>query len=132
MAMNIWNITKILANKTEFDESLYKAKKYKQFSINRYFSRSINTVFIAQDADILHNSIPNDIHAHFISSSIPKNMKHRVPNFSKKNDISDIIKLLMNYYQVNQKIAQQYLSIMSPDDIIHFTKLNNKGGLIEP
>jgi len=127
--MNIWQISGELVNHRELPDEVFEKNAYRKFSINRYFSKCVSTLFIAEDASLLHVDIPKDIHAKFISMSCEQGTKMKTIGFSKKENTSDVLSRIMDLYHVNKIIAGQYLKLLkSSNNLGRFMKKTYKGG----
>jgi hypothetical protein len=128
--MNIWQIGKALVNQEILPDEVFEKNTYRKFSINRYFSKCVKTIFIAENASLLHEDISKEIHAKFISNSCTPGIKMRSIGFSKKKDTNDALDRIIEFYNVNKNIAQQYLKVLEATDQIDvFMRNTSHGGV---
>jgi hypothetical protein len=112
MKMNIWQIGRALVNHEVLPDEVFEKNSYRKFSINRYFSKCVKTLYIAENASLLHENISKEIHAKFISMSCVQGISMRSIGFSKKKDTSDALDRIIQFYHVNKNLACQYIKIL--------------------
>jgi hypothetical protein len=107
----VWDIGKALINDEDIPKEVMD-KRYRKYSLNRYFSKCFRTIYVAENANLLHHDIPNEMHAEFYSASIPNGTKIRGMSFNKKKHHSNVLPMIMQYFDVNKKLALQYEKMM--------------------
>ncbi|HET8689731.1 MAG TPA: DNA polymerase clamp loader subunit A [Methanosarcina sp.] len=95
------------------------------FMLNRAMSNNFDTVFFADEANGFTGT---DLYAQYLFYyySVPK--KKRYGKWEKKAEQSDNLKLVMDVYQVSEKRALEYLSILTEDQIEQLVASRNTGG----
>jgi len=99
--------------------------EYNEFLTNRAMSQFPDTIFQSYQADLLEDLEPEILMDYYVNSVRPKK------RFSKwhKPVKSDDIDFLKNLYSINIKIAGEYLSILTSDQLIQLKEQYNTGGL---
>lgn len=95
------------------------------FMLNRAMSNNFDTVFFADEANGFTGT---DLYAQYLFYyySVPK--KKRYGKWEKKAEQSDNLKLVMDVYQVSEKRALEYLSILTEEQIEQLVASRNTGG----
>jgi len=121
MATKPFDIVKSLSNKTDLE---YPIADYDPWIINRAFSNTIDTIFFAEICNRYYES-PKDIQRDFYKYAVPKGKRFGT---WYKADINTTVDLIMNHYQVNRKVAEGYLKIMSSRAVEELKEKTNTGG----
>ena len=99
--------------------------EYVKFIINRQFSYFADTIMFANAANINLNNVPNHSHFDFYRFGIPRSK--RFCKWSKKT-ITDQVTMIAKYYNVSLEKAEQYIKILSKDQIETITRITDHGG----
>ena len=99
-------------------------KQYIPHVVNRGFSYFEDTILHANEMNKLNGLFKDAQYRYYLGSLRQRN------RFSKwlkleKNEELDIIQ---QHYQCNRTVAQQYLKVLTKDNIIQLKSLMNKGG----
>jgi len=101
--------------------------------LERYYSPYIITKMLSTDydfimlADLLNNmSIDNKTHFLFLMHILPKK-ELRLPYFPRKTKC-DNLNAIMEYYNISDTKALEYLDILTPEQIKVVRKCLNNGG----
>ena len=103
----------------------FEMKDYVPFMINRGLSNNLDTLFFAEVIN-RYSHLDKDIQYRFYFDAIPKGK--RFGKWNKSLAINNDVALIMETYEVNQRIAESYLKLMNDDAIQLLHKNNNKGG----
>ncbi|AXF41376.1 hypothetical protein SHAb15599_00005 [Acinetobacter phage SH-Ab 15599] len=113
------------------DRSLMNEHTYRAacspFSINRALMQNPRTIMIAHVAN-RNCLIDPEMYHEYMVSAIPKN-NSRV-KWKKREDKSEHLPLIMGYYKVNEKVALDYLKILTNDQIKVIIKKTERGGRV--
>lgn len=109
--------------KKDVDEE--ELKQYKSFLINRSFSYHPDAIFEANEMN-RYSFLPNDRQYSFYKYSLPS--RKRFAKWAKPEE-SEHLEMVMEYFMCNRKVAEEYLSILSDEDISVMYERCNKGGL---
>lgn len=95
------------------------------FMLNRAMSNNFDTIFFADEANGFTGTelYPQYL---FYYYSVPK--KKRYGKWEKKVEQSEHLKLVMDVYQVSEKRALEYLSILTEEQIDKLVASRNIGG----
>lgn len=104
------------------DEAL---KAYAPFVINRGVAQSISTVMYAQEMNKA-SGITKEMHYAYLRKSIPK--KKRYEKWPKKEELGEHIEVIRKYYSVSNEKAQEYASVLTPQQIEVLKQRMDPGG----
>lgn len=109
-----------------FHESNYE-KDYNPFMINRALMQNQRTVMIAQQANkaVL---IDKEMHHEFMMHAIKKNNSRA--KWKKPDDKSEYLECVKQFYKVSEKVALQYLNILTIDECKVLLRKFDKGGRV--
>lgn len=113
------------------DRSLFHVsnyeKDYNPFMINRALMQNQRTVMIAQQANraVL---IDKEMHHDFMICAIKKNNSRA--KWKKPDEKSEYLEHVKNFYKVNEKVALQYLNILTIEECKVLLKKFDKGGRV--
>ena len=119
---NIFDILKHINSKEALE---FDMKDYNVFMINRGLSNNLDTLFFAEVIN-RYSHLDKDIQYRFYFDAIPKGK--RFGKWNKSLAINTDVALIMETYEVNQRVAESYLKLMNDDAIHLLHKNNNKGG----
>lgn len=107
-----------------FFQSNYE-KEYNPFMINRALMQNQRTIMIAQSANqaVL---IDKEMHHDYMMSTIKKNNSRA--KWKKRDDKSEYLECVKQFYKVNEKVALQYLKILTIEECKVILKKFDKGG----
>lgn len=102
-------------------------KEYNPFMINRALMQNQRTIMVAQSANqaVL---IDKEMHHDYLLAVIKKNNSRA--KWKKKDDKSEYLEHVMQYYNVNEKKALQYLNILTIEECKVISKKFDKGGKV--
>jgi len=127
--MNLFDILKSISfNKRDLTKQSDFNKEYNPFMVNRYLSMDPETLMIAEYVDGLSQQIPKDLQFEYYRQFIPK--KNRFFKYLKKKNKADKnLKIIMEHFQCNEKLAQEYMCTMTKEELKTIIKLyqNPKG-----
>ena len=113
-------------DKTSLDFSSDEVSKdYSQFMINRFVS--MVDIFVPFVNDINKYDVPKDVHYEFYKCFLPKR-KTYFPYIKKSKDL-DLYekKYIAHYFEVGLTTAEQYIKIMSEDEIKEILEIYKYG-----
>lgn len=106
---------------TENDE--YAEKEYEPFLANRALSYYTDTLLYANEMN-KHSSLDNKMQYEYLLHSVRQGKRYS--KWAKKTE-SDELKAISLFYQVNMRVAQQYLKLLSDKDkqelVLEYKKL---------
>jgi hypothetical protein len=106
-----------------FDENT--KNDYSSYMMNKIFSTYYDTILYANEANMFHN-IPDEQNFNYYRGSLrSKNRYAKWVKPAKKDDL----KLIQRLYDCDLKIAEQYLELLSEDDITALHELSSVGGV---
>jgi hypothetical protein len=95
--------------------------------INRFFSNHYDTIMIAHEMNSMAASkIPKKWAFDFYKFAI-KSKKKRFSAWAKSSSSADIL-TVSNYYKCSKQIAEQYLKVLTQDDIKELEAKMFRGG----
>lgn len=99
-------------------------KEYNPWMVNRGLSNFMETVFFANEINKYY-SLEKDMQYDFLFHGVPKGK--RFSQWAKQSVDSDV-KLVMQAYDVNRARAQEYLKLISPEQLQEINIAMNPGG----
>ena len=118
-------INAITENKKDLFEDPQAEKDYNAFIINKGLSFYPDTVLFANEMN-KHSDIPKSWQFQFLKNSIIK--KKRYSKWHKKDNISDLVKLIMKHYKYSDKKAYEVISLLTPNQIEEIKQSYETGG----
>jgi hypothetical protein len=100
-------------------------KDYNAWIVNKGLSYFPDTLLYANEMN-RHYGIPKNWQFSFLLNSIPK--KKRFSKWSKKDTISDSLRLVKEYYGYSNEKAKQALSVLSEEQLAMIEQKLYKGG----
>ena len=104
-----------------FDEATYSPKNYSQYVINTAFSYFPDTIFYANEANMMRN-LSDKMHYDFLYFTIMK--KKRFSKWNKKSK-SDYLDIVSEYYDISPREAKELLDIIPLEQL---EKIKNSKG----
>ncbi len=119
-------VNDILQDKKYIMTSEEEEKGYNPFLINRSLSMHIDCILhVAEIAK--YSDIPNKWAFDYYFNAIRK-AKRRFQKWPKKVTDEDL-EVIQEYYRCNRQIAEDYLTILKPEDLDSIRKDMEKGGI---
>lgn len=103
----------------------YSDSEYNSFMINTGFSYFPDTVLLVNELQ-LYSGIPHKCQYDFLFHSISK--KKRFSKWSKKEEKSENLQLIIEYYNFSAQKAKEALSILTEEQIDEIRLSQEKGG----
>lgn len=100
-------------------------KDYNAWIVNKGLSYFPDTLLYANEMN-RHYGIPKNWQFSFLLNSIPK--KKRFSKWSKKDTISESLRLVKEYYGYSNEKAKQALSVLSEEQLAMIEQKLYKGG----
>lgn len=122
MAVSPFDIINHLNTKTPLE---FDIKDYDAWIINKGLINVRDTVFFAEVMNqypFLDKKMQYDFYYH----GIPK--AKRFGKWAKATAINSDVDLIMRHYQVNRKVAESYLKVMTAEDVDLLKQKMNSGG----
>ena len=113
-------INTILNGKYEYNEDLYNP-----FLTHRALSQHIDCIMYANEVNGI-NGLPKQWSYDYLWHSIRK-CKRKFEKWPKKQD-DNIIEIIMQYYEVNRKRAEQYRALLTEDQVQDIIATMDQGG----
>lgn len=110
MMINTIDYIRSIVNK----EKITDLTNYSQFVMNAYFSKFRNCLFIIEYVNEIPN-ITNKMHYDFLFNMIPFGWQRKVEY--SKTELSDIEKLVIDYYKINSKHVKDYMNLLSVEEL---------------
>ena len=101
-------------NKQDLFEDPQADKDYTSFIVNKGLSYFPDTVLYANEMNC-HHQIPKKWQFHFYLNSIPK--KRRFSKWHKKDNVTDLVKLIAKHYKYSERKAYEIMDILTPQQI---------------
>jgi len=124
--MNLSEVLNSINHKKEsiMDEDHLAEKEYVPFVVNKCLSYFSDTIFHVNEMN-LRPDMDKKMQYDFLLQSVRKRKR-----FSKwmKKDKSDDLQLVIDYYNVNKKKAEEYIEILGEDGIETLREASKKGG----
>lgn len=108
-----------------FDGDPLVEKDYGSFLINKGLSYFPDTVLYANEMNV-HHDIPKKWQYQFYLNAITK--KKRFSKWHKKDNASDVLKLICRHYKYSEQKAYQIMDILKPEQIEEIRQLYQTGG----
>lgn len=104
-------------------EKVEVGRNYDKFLTTRQFSYFIDTILIAAESS-KHLNMDNELHYEFLFNGIRKRNR-----FSKwfKPEENEVIKMIMDYYEIGFNKASEILRILKQDELDYIKEFNKKG-----
>lgn len=118
-------INAINSTKQNLFEDPQAKKDYDAYIINRGLSYFYDTVLIANEMN-RRPGIPEDWQFFYLLNKVTK--KKRFSKWAKKDETSDSIKLVKEYYGYSNQRAKETLNVLSDDQLKMIKEKLNKGG----
>lgn len=112
--------------KNDLSEDPDFEKNYNPYVINKCVANCRDTLFYAANISKYSNQVPKQYQYYYYLHSLRP--KKRFGKWFKKDKESDNIKAIKEYYHVNSKIAEEYLKLLSDEQIAIIIQETNKGG----
>ena len=115
-------------NSINFSKEKLDINDYNPFMVNRGLSYFYDTVLLANEMN-RNSFVDNDIQYQFLLSSV--NKKKRFSKWHKRQKPAEVVKLICEFYQISEKTAEEYLSIMKDEQIQQIQQqfyVGGKGG----
>ena len=100
-------------------------KDYNSFIINKGLSYFPDTVLYSNEMN-RNSDIPKKWQFDFLVNSIPK--KRRFSKWHKKDDLGELINLIMKHYSYSKQKAYDVISILKPEQIEEIRQTYDNGG----
>lgn len=100
-------------------------KDYNSFIINKGLSYFPDTVLYSNEMN-RNSDIPKKWQFDFLVNSIPK--KRRFSKWHKKDDLGELINLVMKHYSYSKQKAYDVISILKPEQIEEIRQTYDNGG----
>ena len=112
-------------NKQDLFADPQAEKDYNPFMVNRGLSYFPDTILYANEMNRNFDT-PKEWQFQFLRLSIPK--KKRFSKWHKKDNTTDLIKLIMRHYKYSEKRAYEVINILSPTQIEEIRASYETGG----
>lgn len=124
--MKSWDIYKVICEKLPYDrEELLN--DYVPYQVNMCASNVADTMFIANEMNICHR-LTKEQQFDFYYHIVPKGKRYSKWNTPAINNNVDVV---AEYYNINKKVAEQYLKILTDIQIEDIRNLVMRGGVNE-
>ena len=123
--MNPFEFIKSITTTKEDIMTKDNEKDYNPFIVNRSLSYFQDTLFLANEMNLFHSSIPNSVQYAFYLNSIVK--KSRFAKWAKPVS-SESLEIVKAYYGYNNELAKIALALLSNEQINELKKRLKKGG----
>lgn len=121
--MSPFDIVNHLNKKTSLE---FDIKSYLPFIINKSLSFHPETIQFA-NAMNMNYSLDSDIQYTFYKEGIPKS-NTRFGKWIKKQDVSSVVEFISRIYNVNEKVASQYISLLNEEQLKQLCEKFGEGG----
>lgn len=117
------NSNKNLMRDTDNDEM--SEKEYNAFIVNRAMSYFLDTLEFANEMNMHHELDNRPQFEYLLNSTRPRK---RFTKWGGKPADNEDLDLVMAKYNVNRRVAKQYLSLLSKENLLELRANNYKGG----
>lgn len=124
--MTPFDIINSINNKTKLDWDDVTEKSYTPFMINRGLSFNMQTVLFANEMNQFPQ-LDKKMQYDFYFNGIPKGK--RFDKWQKKLAVDDDVKLIMSFYDINIQRAEEYLKLLSSEQIDVIKQKMKQGGI---
>lgn len=100
-------------------------KQYDPFIIRRGVAQSLDTIGFAGRMNELHHLSP-ELQYQYLLHSVPK--KKRYDKWSKRNEVDENLKVIMEYYQISLEKATGYQKLLTQGQINELRERLKGGG----
>jgi len=114
------------ANLLRIDDDAHK--DFSPYIINKFFSMGKGTIFYANEMNRYPNTCKKMVYDFYIHGV--RKGKQFNP-WAKPDKKEEDILLLMEYYQVNERVATQYVELLDEDDILAIREDCDVGGKLK-
>jgi len=118
----LWDVIKHINEKIPLE---FTDGDYSPWMVNRVFSNTIDTLFFAEVMNRATH-LDKDIQHDFYYYALPK--ARRFGKYHKAETINIYVELMMNLYQVNQRVAESYVKCMSEATLKQLKEQMVEGG----
>lgn len=118
-------LNSINISKKDLFEDPQNEKEYNSFLINKGLSYFPDTILYANEMN-QKSDMPKKWQFDFLRHSIPK--RKRFSKWHKKDNVSEIVKLMMKYYKYSEKKAYEVHDLLSEDQIKELVEVYQTGG----
>lgn len=112
-------------NKKDLFEDPQAEKDYSVFMVNRGLSYFPDTILYANEMNKNHE-LPKKWQFDFYLHSVPR--RKRFSKWYKKENSSDVVKLVANHYKYSERKAYEIMDILTSDQINHIRMIYETGG----
>ncbi len=123
--MSPFDIVNVINTKKEHDHA-EMVSGYVPFIVNRAMSNFSDCVFYANEVNQLH-FLDKDQQFDFYKYIVPKGK--RFAKWNKAEKSSQDILMLQEYYNINIRVAEQYLHILTDEQMEYIRSKTNRGGV---
>lgn len=117
---------KSINKKTDVVDDLEVEHDYSGFFINRSMSYFLDTIFYANEMNMISRNCPKIQQYMFYYNGVRK--RNRFSRWSKPEKESKKIKLIKESYGYNTEQAENVLPLLPTHELVRLAKLNFKGG----
>ena len=100
-------------------------KDYNSFIINKGLSYFPDTVLYGNEMN-MNSNVPKKWQFDFLMNSIPR--KRRFSKWHKKDDIGELIELIMKHYNYSKQKAYDVIPLLKPEQIEEIRRQYDTGG----
>lgn len=119
------SITKTKKNMMRGSENDKLAEElYNKWFVNWGLSMSYDTILLANMMN-LHHKVPNRAQYEFYMATCPKK---RYITWAKKPRKDEDVLMIQKYYNCNEKVAREYLKLLTPEQLSDMEKQVYNGG----
>lgn len=118
-----FDIIRHINEKTDLD---FELSDYNGWMINRGLSFVKDTIFYSNIVN-QNYSLDKDIQYKFLYNGIPKGK--RFGKWEKKLSNDEIIDILADYFNINKRVANKYLALLTEEQLIYIKNKIMRGGI---
>lgn len=112
----------------ESEDPVATEKAYNPYMVNMALSQYIDSVMYANDMNGAHWLPHREQYSYLLNSVRSMNRKFAWAKKAAKDEDLDAI---VEFYKVNRTRAREYLSVLSPEDVITIRRRLSKGGRVK-
>lgn len=122
---SVWDHVKGISEKTSYTYNEETAKAFSSYTVNTNFSFFPDTIFLANEANLL--GLEGQMHYDFLYYLLEP--RKRYSKWFKKVETTKDLEIVMEYYDVNQDKAREFLKVLDSDQVAILSEKINKGGV---
>jgi hypothetical protein len=119
----------ILTTKKDEMTTEYDRKEYSPFFTNLGLSQHLDAILYVNEIQQFWQVLTPEMHYQYLRGSI-RTMRRKFSKWAKKKIVEEDLQLVMEYFQTNRHVAEEYLRVLLADNKLEdIKKLVEKGDI---